>query len=396
MERGATGPQAPRIAHEDDRGRDASAEALRRQVAADNPLASIVLFAAVVLAPFPFGSTDPIFIAVGCIAFGLALLTASTRGLKANHLAALAGIGVVVAAYAFVLHQQVSQHPWTEAAAHPIWRAASDLLKTQVVPIVSIEHTQPYFALGAPIAAMLCLGCSVVVCANRERARQLLQVVAWSGCAYAILGVLLFELAPDRLLWREKTAYLESVTGTFVNRNTAAVYFGVSGIVCLLLLLQRIRSTFRRSLRRDLIATFSKDINARDLCAGRFRPVHDLLQRHADDRLEGGRSLLFDRNGWRLRWVVLAASGARQQPRLRARGGGRCGPDRFADGWWIGRRTVQRGRPWRSRSARSLPFGTADDCGPPVAGNWAWNIRVELSSLSKPGGTDLGHLGPRP
>jgi O-antigen ligase len=55
---------------------------------------------------------------------------------------------------------------------------------------------------------------------------------------------------PTQLLWRDKSAYLASVTGTFVNRNTAAVYFGSCAIVCLMLLSDRLR----RRLSRDPIA----------------------------------------------------------------------------------------------------------------------------------------------
>ncbi len=82
-----------------------------------------------------------------------------------------------------------------------------------------------------------------------RRARQLLQVIAWSGAAYAIYGVMSFLIDPTMLLWREKLYYLGSVTGPFVNRNTAAAYFGSCSVVWLAFLLEQVR----RHLRTDKI-----------------------------------------------------------------------------------------------------------------------------------------------
>ena len=46
------------------------------------------------------------------------------------------------------------------------------------------------------------------------------------------------------ILWREKPADSDVLTSTFVNRNTAAVFFGSCAIVWLLLLCERIRGQF--------------------------------------------------------------------------------------------------------------------------------------------------------
>jgi O-antigen ligase len=43
------------------------------------------------------------------------------------------------------------------------------------------------------------------------------------------------------VLWREKIAYQDVLTSTFINRNTAAVYFGSCAVLWLLLLLQKVR-----------------------------------------------------------------------------------------------------------------------------------------------------------
>lgn len=152
----------------------------------------------------------------------------------------LAGIGVIIAAYGFVLHEQLSDTPWI-ATPHPIWAQASEALGVPITPSVSIVRGEPFYALGAPLACLLALILGLLVATNRDNARYTLHVMAWSGAAYAIYGIFSLLLDPTTLLWREKTAYVGSLTATFINRNTAATYFGSCSVVWLLLLLQRIR-----------------------------------------------------------------------------------------------------------------------------------------------------------
>lgn len=217
----------------------------RRGSVPSNRVASFLLFAVVALAPAPFGSTDPPTIALWCIVLGIALVVASPRALRASHLIVIAGAAVVVLAYAFVLHEQLSAHPWF-AAPNPLWRAAAEALRTEFEPSVSIARNQPFFALGAPLAAVLALLCALIICADQVRARQLLAVVGWSGVAYAAFGIITFLLDPARLLWREKLAYTNVLTSTFVNRNTAAVYFGSCAVVWIVLLSEQLRRRLPR------------------------------------------------------------------------------------------------------------------------------------------------------
>ena len=123
---------------------------------------------------------------------------------------------VVVLAYAFVLHEQLADHPWI-AQPHELWREASEALGVPIKPSVSIARNQPFFVLGAPLAAMMTLILSFVACADGARARQLLKVVAWSGVAYDAYGIISFLLEPSMLLWRETAAWAsapQTLTGT--------------------------------------------------------------------------------------------------------------------------------------------------------------------------------------
>ncbi|WP_080664088.1 O-antigen ligase family protein [Bradyrhizobium elkanii] len=222
-----------------------------------NLLSTCILIFVVAGAPFPFGSTNDLSIAFWCLCLGLALALASTRALRSEHARIIAGIGVIIAGYAFVLHEQLSDQPWL-APFHPIWKQASDLLGTPIAPSASIVKNEAFFALGAPLANVLALLLGLIIGAERERARLILWVIAASGATYALYGVLSFLIEPTMILWRDKTAYLGSVTGTFINRNTAAAYFGSCAVIWMLLILEKIR---RRMPERRLIwARLSRDL----------------------------------------------------------------------------------------------------------------------------------------
>ncbi|WP_245453849.1 O-antigen ligase family protein [Bradyrhizobium sp. AC87j1] len=185
------------------------------------------------------------------------MIFAPTRDLRRPHLWLLAGIGVIVVAYAFVLHEQLSDHPWV-APFQPIWKQASELLGVPIAPSASIVKNEAFFALGAPLANILAIILGITVGANRDRARRLLWVIAISGAAYALYGVLSFLIEPTMILWRDKQYYLGNVTGTFINRNTAAAYFGSCAVVWMLIILSKVR--FRIPERHLVWRRLSRDL----------------------------------------------------------------------------------------------------------------------------------------
>ena len=202
-----------------------------------NRISSFILFVTVAAAPFPFGSTNPTVIAFWCIVLGFGVIAASPRALRREHVPLVGLAVIVILAYAFVLHEQLAARPWV-ASPHPLWGKAAEALGNPIAPSVSIARNQPFFALGAPLANMLAIICSFIVCIDRHRARQLILVIAWSGAAYAAYGIATYLIDPTHVLWREKIDYRDVLTSTFINRNTAAVYFGSCAVLWLLLLSQ--------------------------------------------------------------------------------------------------------------------------------------------------------------
>ena len=210
------------------------------KIAMSARLASWLLYGVAALAPLPFGSNEPTAIAFWCIVLAVCLVLAPGPSFSPGRLGLFALAVLVVVAYAFVLREQLSDHPWI-AKPHPIWAEAQKLLGVPLEPSVSIARNQPWFELGRPLVCMLAIACGFLVGSDRERARGLVKVIAWSGAAYAAYGIVAHLLDPTGLLWREKEAYLASVTGTFVNRNTAGAYFGSCAIVWSLLFWERVR-----------------------------------------------------------------------------------------------------------------------------------------------------------
>jgi O-antigen ligase len=208
-----------------------------------NRIAAWLLFATVAAAPLPFGSIDRVTISFWCVLLAIAVLASTPPAVRLGHLPIYAWIAMVSAAYAVVLHEQLASDPWF-AEPHPIWGQASAVLGTTLPPSASIARNEPYYALGIPLVCMLSLISSFVVCGSRERAYQLLKIIAWSGVAYAAFGIISFIIDPAKVFWREKQVYANVLTSTFLNRNTAALYFGMVAILWELFICDRIRRHF--------------------------------------------------------------------------------------------------------------------------------------------------------
>ena len=196
-----------------------------------------LFYVVVALAPLPLGSTEPAMVAIWCVVLGATVILASVLEIRTPQLVFIGLAAVLALMYGVVLHEQLSVHPWF-ASPHPIWKETAELLQIPIEPSVSIARNQPLFAIGAPLAALLSFLSGLLVGANRSRAHQLLSVIAWSGVAYAIYGVAFALVDPATGIFRVRPIPL---TSTFVNRNTAAAYFGACSTIWLLLLCERMR-----------------------------------------------------------------------------------------------------------------------------------------------------------
>jgi O-antigen ligase len=193
-------------------------------------MSAVTLYAAVVGAPLFAGSTAPIAVAIWCMVLAVGLVLADPGQLRSAQRRWLWLPALVVAAYAAVLLAQMLPTERTGLPPHPIWARASSLLGKPLEGSVAIVHDEPLLAVGAPLAALMAALLGFFVGAERGRARMLIDVIAWSGAAMAAFAIASHLVSPGKLFWWDKTAYREVLTTPFVNRNAAALYYGVCGI----------------------------------------------------------------------------------------------------------------------------------------------------------------------
>jgi O-antigen ligase len=214
-------------------------------------LLSFAIFAAVVaLGPLPFGLTAPMPIAVCCIALAFSLATAAfPRGAKQRLV--LVPVIICGAAYVAIALGQLSAALTGLLRPSAIWSEAAQVGVAET-PLISWTKAAPWFALGPPLLFIMALLRGALLSKPVE-ARSLLAIVAIAGSIYALYGILSFTIEPTMLLWRSKTAYLDAVTGTFVNRNTAATYWGCAAVIWLLLGLEQAGRRHRSGHRRRML-----------------------------------------------------------------------------------------------------------------------------------------------
>jgi O-antigen ligase len=111
--------------------------------------------------------------------------------------------------------------------AHPAWVEASRITgitggSVSVSPADTLAAVLP---LAMPLVTFMT---GLILCTSDERAEKMLRRLTLVSAAIAIFGLLQFLVAPRQLLLWEKTAYLDSLTTVFVNRNTAATYLGLT------------------------------------------------------------------------------------------------------------------------------------------------------------------------
>lgn len=193
--------------------------------------------AVIALAPLPFGSVGPTWVASWCVLMAVSLagarIDAGSR--------AIAGPIVAAVAAAFIIGLTVALQLGFGGLPDPIWQPAAALLDMKLDGLPSASRLQPLIALG-PMLLMTATFCRFLLLAREPaRRRRVLKAIAYVGLAHALFGAAAFIIDPTSVLGEAKTAYRTNLTGTFLNRNNAATFFGTITIIWLLLLAVSIR-----------------------------------------------------------------------------------------------------------------------------------------------------------
>ncbi|MFK0205167.1 O-antigen ligase family protein [Agrobacterium sp. NPDC090283] len=126
------------------------------------------------------------------------------------------------------------------ATPNPAWSVAA--LFTQVAPAATTSLTPADDRLGL-LSAALPFGTFItglVIFDSDERAAKALRWFAMGGGWLALWSIVQFQFFPETLGFIQKRFYLESLTGLFVNRNTAATFFGLILLTLVVLLHKRL------------------------------------------------------------------------------------------------------------------------------------------------------------
>lgn len=218
-----------------------------------NEIALACIGVVLCLAPLPLGSTHIVFIALWNILLCAGCLFIVPGRFSRNQTIFLGAAFVALAAYLIAIHEQIAPHPWfSESLKNPIWDQANRVLGERSDAILSVVRDAPVAALGAELAFFLIFAISFTLSVERQAARRVLRIAATAGGLYAVLAIISFIAEPGKILfWRTKTDHLGFLTGSFTNRNTAAVFFGQCAILWMLHLCEELRGSGSQAISSD-------------------------------------------------------------------------------------------------------------------------------------------------
>ncbi|MFO1128554.1 MAG: O-antigen ligase family protein [Rhodospirillales bacterium] len=202
----------------------------------DLPILFWTLLVVIVASPLPFGSVDGWSWALLAVVVGILLAVWSAqillgRQAPAFGLRALWPVLLLFAVAVIWAWLQAGRGWLPGTWQHPLWGLAGGALGWDLHGAVSVD---PYATIGAVIRLLTYGGVFWLAFQfgrRNARARQGLLWVSYAGMAYALYGLIMYFLGLDLILFFQKTAYLDDLTSTFVNRNSFATYAGL-GLIC--------------------------------------------------------------------------------------------------------------------------------------------------------------------
>jgi O-antigen ligase len=188
----------------------------------------VLLTACVVGAPVPFGATGGLSGAVLGFLLGLCLLGTVAIGahsrLARRLLTATSVIALVIAAVSLV-----HVLPWGGVSI----AGSKGLAVVGDAATVPASRFQPLHATGYVLIPLAAFMCALVYVSDDRRYVRFVQTAIGASALVTAASLLQHAAWPHMLLWTRKSHYLDAFTGTFVNPNTAATYYGTLLLVSL-------------------------------------------------------------------------------------------------------------------------------------------------------------------
>ena len=193
------------------------------------------LIAIVALSPLPFASNRPwswslLSMIVGLLMLLWALAAWRDRNLVTVSLRSVWPFLLMFAAIAGWFALQAS--PWTpESWHHPAWAATRAVLGEPLAGAISIDPAMTLTALMRLLSYGGVFWLALQYGRTDVYARRILWSIAIAGFLYSIYGMIVEFGNFNMVLWYERWAYTDSLTSTFVNRNSFATYAGLALLV---------------------------------------------------------------------------------------------------------------------------------------------------------------------
>lgn len=122
--------------------------------------------------------------------------------------------------------------------ASPYWRLPAEMLRTEPYGSISLAPAATLTALVRLLTYGGIFWLAFQTLHKIRHADRTQRALALAAAAYSAYGLLMYLSGVDMVLWYPKTDHINSVTGTFLNRNHFATFTGL-GLLCTLAALAR-------------------------------------------------------------------------------------------------------------------------------------------------------------
>jgi O-antigen ligase len=187
--------------------------------------------------PFWLGSNREIAWYINAVLFGALFLVfeISLVARRRGHPVPLKRVAFPVGAFVLVcVWILIQATTWTPAQLHnPLYQFLRERANLNISGSITINRTETYIAFLRLLTAGSVFWLFLQLCRSPKRAHWTTQAVAIISFCYAVYGIVAFYAFPETVLWFPKQAYLDSVTSSFINRNSYATYAGL-GLICAL------------------------------------------------------------------------------------------------------------------------------------------------------------------
>lgn len=205
------------------------ANSLKSQPTVKNkePIGFWLFIIAVALFPFAFGGNRPLPLALLQLSLVIVLLQLVWQPEELKKifwpkpvLYGLCGL-LCVAAWAIV-----QALPFSEQLAHPFWLEAENVLNAPLAASIALDTSAVFQSLARYLTYLAVGLIAFIYAQDDKRARLMIISLLSAGVLMAVYAVLAHASGASKVLWFEKTAHVNDMTGAFINRNHFAVYCG--------------------------------------------------------------------------------------------------------------------------------------------------------------------------